>query len=205
MKKLGVYFIGLILLATTSVLSARIVCWTNKDGIRECGDKIPPEYSQHGHQELNPQGIVVEETEAAKSDAELEELKRIAAERAREERMAEKQRRRDRMLLDTFSSVKDIERARDNKIEAIDMLISLAERRITKLKQDKDRLIRRAARIERAGNPPPEQIIKDISSIDQQIKDNNQYIATKRKEQKEIRLRHNQDIARFKEIKPLTY
>ena len=35
---------------------AAIKCWTNHEGIRECGTAVPPEFVQQGHQELSKQG-----------------------------------------------------------------------------------------------------------------------------------------------------
>ena len=33
----------------TAPVQAAIKCWTNKDGVRECGNVVPPEYSQESH------------------------------------------------------------------------------------------------------------------------------------------------------------
>lgn len=204
MKKNSILFFYLVLMfAVFNNTQARIVCWTNSDGVRECGDSVPPEYSQQGHKEFSEQGIVVDETEAAMTDTELEELKRITAEKAEQKRREEEQKRRDRMLLDTFASVEDIELARDRKISAIDSSISLAERRINKLRQEKDRLITKAAGFERQGKEIPEYIAEDINRVDRQITANNEFIADKREEQEVVRARHDRDIKRYNEIRLL--
>lgn len=204
MKKNSILFFYLVLMfAVFNNTQARIVCWTNSDGVRECGDSVPPEYSQQGHKEFSEQGIVVDETEAAMTDTELEELKRITAEKAEQKRREEVQKRRDRMLLDTFASVEDIELARDRKISAIDSSISLAERRINKLRQEKDRLITKAAGFERQGKEIPEYITEDINRVDRQITANNEFIADKREEQEVVRARHDLDIKRYNEIRLL--
>src|SRR5690606_9912608 len=116
----------LIALVTTMALvtlsipaQARIVCWTNKEGVKECGDKVPPEYAQTDRQELNKQGLVVDEQERAKTDEELEEAKRNAELQAEKDRQSAEAAKRDKILLDTFSSVDDIEMTRDGKIAAI--------------------------------------------------------------------------------------
>ncbi len=204
MKKNSILFFCLVLMfAVFNNTQARIVCWTNSDGVRECGDSVPPEYSQQGHKEFSEQGIIVDETEAAMTDTELEELKRITAEKAEQKRREEVQKRRDRMLLDTFASVEDIELARDRKISAIDSSISLAERRINKLRQEKDRLITKAAGFERQGKEIPEYIAEDINRVDRQITANNEFIADKREEQEVVRARHDLDIKRYNEIRLL--
>ena len=75
---------SLIILFTLSGLTlsgsvqARIKCWTNNEGIKECGNKIPPEYAQQGHQEIGKGGIVREEVKRAKTKEELAEEKRLA-------------------------------------------------------------------------------------------------------------------------------
>ncbi|NIN36101.1 MAG: hypothetical protein GWO08_20630 [Gammaproteobacteria bacterium] len=204
MKKNSILFSYLLLMfSVSSNTQARIVCWTNSDGVRECGDSVPPEYSQQGHKEFSEQGIIVDETEAAMTDTELEELKRITAEKAKQKRREEMQKRRDRMLLDTFASAEDIELARDRKISAIDSSISLAERRINNLRQEKDRLITQAAGFERQGKEIPGYITEDINRIDRQITANNEFIADKREEQEVVRARHDRDIKRYNEIRLL--
>lgn len=204
MKKNSILFFCLVLMfAVFNNTQARIVCWTNSDGVRECGDSVPPEYSQQGHKEFSEQGIIVDETEAAMTDTELEELKRITAEKAEQKRREEEQKRRDRMLLDTFASVEDIELARDRKISAIDSSISLAERRINKLRQEKDRLITNAAGFERQGKEIPGYIAEDINRVDRQITANNEFIADKREEKEVVRARHDRDIKRYNEIRLL--
>ena len=29
-------------------VQARMKCWTNNEGVKECGDTVPPEYTQQG-------------------------------------------------------------------------------------------------------------------------------------------------------------
>jgi hypothetical protein len=204
MKKNSILFFYLVLMfAVFNNTQARIVCWTNSDGVRECGDSVPPEYSQQGHKEFSEQGIVVDETEAAMTDTDVEELKRITAEKAEQKRREEAQKRRDRMLLDTFASVEDIELSRDRKISAIDSSISLAERRINKLRQEKDRLIKKAAEFERQGKDIPGYITEDINRVDRQITANNEFIADRHEEQEVVRARHDRDIKRYNEIRLL--
>ena len=50
---------------------ARMKCWTNSDGVKECGDKVPPEYTQKGYQELSKGGIVTDETDKVKTKIQI--------------------------------------------------------------------------------------------------------------------------------------
>ena len=61
-----IYFVLSTLILTSNV-NARMKCWKNSDGVKECGDKVPPEYTQQGYQELGKGGIVREETDRVKN------------------------------------------------------------------------------------------------------------------------------------------
>ncbi len=180
---------------------AAIKCWTNKEGVKECGDRVPPEYSQTGHQELSEQGVVVEETERAKTDEELEEEKKLAAIKAEEDRKAAEQAKKDQILLDTFSSVEDLQMTRDGKIAAIESSISLAQKRNDKLQQDLDKWVEKAAAEERSGKAPSEDLQKDIEKLRGHINDNNTFITEKRAEQEAVKEAYAKDIERFNELK----
>ena len=180
---------------------ARIKCWTNKDGVRECGNVVPPEYSQKGHEELSDQGIVVDKQTRAKTPEELEEDRRLAAIQAEEDRKAREQEIADRVLLDTFASETDLILARDDKLAAIEQTIHVTESRIKKLQKTLNEIMATAAEMERRGKPPSETIQKDIDAVRQQINENRAYIKTLRKEQDAVRNDFKSDLARFKELK----
>lgn len=191
----------LTLTFATLPVQARIVCWTNSEGVKECGDKIPPEFSQEGHQQLNEQGLVVEETARAKTDEELVEEKRLAAEQAVKDRESEEAAKRDKILLDTFSNVDDIQMASDGKVATIESSISLAQKRNEKLQADLNKLVEQAATEERSGKAPSEDLVKDIDSLRKQLETNETFIADRRKEQETVKASYARDIERYKALK----
>ncbi|MGH8245670.1 MAG: hypothetical protein ACREUU_04485, partial [Gammaproteobacteria bacterium] len=123
---------------------AAIKCWTNRDGVRECGEAVPPEYAQEGH-EVIKKGGAVEETERAKTPEELEEARKQAALDAEQARAEEERKRQDFTLLQTFSSVEDIERVRDQNIDALNATIGVTRARNAKIQDDLDKRIAAAA------------------------------------------------------------
>jgi hypothetical protein len=197
----------LILIFTLSGLTlsasvhARMKCWTNNEGVKECGDKVPPEFAQQGHQELGKGGVVREKTERAKSDEELAEEKRLAEAEAKSKAEKDKQKKLDTILLQTFSNVEDIERARDERVTALEASIKLTQARSEKIQLDLDKRIQTAATAERSGNSPPQELLDDIESLKRQIKNNDAFIETKRQEQEEIKEAHAKDIEHFKKLK----
>ncbi len=180
---------------------ARMKCWTNNEGVRECGDRVPPEFAQQGHEEIGKGGLVREKTERAKTPEELAEEARLA--KIEEEKLkAEEQRQlQDRILLETFATEQDIERARDDRITAVDATIKLTQARNEKIQVDLDKRIAKAAADERAGKTPSKALLKDIDSLKRQINNNKDFMDNKRKEQEEIRQKFALDIERYRELK----
>ena len=180
---------------------AAIKCWKNKDGVRECGNAVPPEYSQQETETKDKQGLTVKKSGAAKSLAELETER--AAARALKDQEVEKKKRAalDRVLLDTFTSEDDLILTRDGQIAHLDSQIRLTQSHIDKLTKNLDQMIERAAEVERKGQKPGADIVQNIESVRDQIAENKAFIVTKRREQEAIRTRFEGDIARFRELK----
>ena len=190
---------SLVVISTSA--QARIKCWKNSDGVRECGKTVPPEYSQQGHEEISSQGVTVEKSERAKTEEERAEGERLAViQEAEEAKIAEKA-AEDKILLDTYSNTDDIQMTSDGKIAALDSTIKLANKRNEKIQANLDKDTATAAAAELAGKQPNEDLLKDIESLQRQIKNNDKFIADKRLEQEEIRKDYTEKIARFNQLK----
>lgn len=188
-------------LTLSGIAQARMKCWTNNEGVKECGNKVPPEYAQQEHQELGKGGIVREKTERAKTDEELAEARRLKKEQDKQARIEAEKKKRDQILLATFSNVGDIERARDERVTALEATIKLTQARNEKIQLDLDKRIQTAADAERSGKEPPEALLADIESLKRQISNNDNFIEGKRAEQEEIKAAHAKDIEHFKKLK----
>ncbi|NKB36339.1 MAG: hypothetical protein GKR93_04105 [Gammaproteobacteria bacterium] len=195
---------SIIILSTLSgPASARIKCWKNHEGIRECGEKVPPEFAQKGHSELGSHGVVVDKKERVKTEEELAEQARQAALAAKQKEVEAEKARQDRILLDTFTSVADIEAARDDKVAVIESAITLTNKRNEKTQEDLDKRIQAAAAAERAGNTPNDDLLKDIEVLRGRIENNKVFIQERRKEQEIVKADADVDINRFKNLKGL--
>src|SRR5579885_3360764 len=183
-----------------SVPAAAIKCWTNKDGIKECGNVVPPEYSQQETTQINKTGIVTGKTERAKTPEEIAQEKAAAEQKAAEEVAAE-QAAKDRVLLETYNSEDDMVMARDGRIAAIESQINITQNYIEKLKGDLNARIAQAADLERRGEKPNDKLQADIESVRGQIKKNEDFIASKKEEETAVRGQFDADIARYRQLK----
>ena len=179
--------------------------WVDEKGQTHYGDRVPAQYLSKDRQVLNDQGLVVRKHKRLKTDLELTEeqkLKDIETEKNKLELIKNKQSAlRDRVLVDTFTTEKDIVRARDRRIDAITSQINLTE---TIIKDDEKKLKaikNRIEDIEKSGRKVPENTQKSLVSVSRQLETHYQFIETKNHERENILQEFDKDIKRFRELK----
>jgi hypothetical protein len=190
---------------SAGIKSAGIKCWLNHEGVKECGNTVPAEYAQQGHEEKNKFGLTVKTQERAKTAeevvAENAARKAKAAEDAVAAAKAKAQGEIDGVLLATFSSEDDLQMARDGQIENVESQIKITESHIAKLDKSLDQMIAKAAGLEKQGKPVNNDLTRGIENTRRQIEEQRQFILTKREEQGTIRKKFDGDLARFKELR----
>ncbi len=202
---MGSLMLSISLMGATFDASAEIKCWNNKDGVRECGNVIPPEYAQQEHEVKSASGLTIKKQGRAKTPEEIvtERKAREAAERQQAEidLAAKKQTAADKVLLDTFSSEDDLVLARDGQIVNLDSQVKLTESHIAKLTKSRDRLISKAADQEMRKRKVAPALKKDINNLRKQITEHEAFIQTKRDEQAALRAKFDMDISRYRELR----
>ncbi len=199
-------FALILALSFVSVNSeAKIVCWKDKEGVRSCGNAVPPEYAQQGSRRISKSGVTINKTTRAKTPEELKaehDAKRVADAKAKEQhRIAAEQARKDRVLLQTYNSQDELELARDGKIAVIDSRIKHNQQVIKKLQGSLENQQNEAANLERSGKKVPEKLRKKLSDIKKRIGDRSNINHRYTKEQIEVRKTFAADIARYRELK----
>ena len=191
---------GLIFTGTTQ---ARVKCWVNNDGVRECGNRIPPEYAQKEHSELGKGGLIRKKNEGAKSNKELKEAELLEKNQAKQKEIIAKERMQDEMLLARFTSINEIEEALDERISALDSVIELTKTRNEKIEIDLNKRIQTVSDANKTGNTYPESLIKNIESLKRQLSNNNSFMEERYAEREDIKIAHELDIRRFKKLKKI--
>jgi chromosome segregation ATPase len=120
--------------SVSSLQADPIKCWTNEDGVMECGNFVPPEYSQQGYAERNEQGVVVKKIERAKTPEEIAALKAKEDEQKALEQTLKEQEENDRELLMQFSTEDDIDTQKTARLSAIDGVTNAIESYVGSLK-----------------------------------------------------------------------
>lgn len=115
---------------------------------------VPPQYIGKGYQVLNEQGRVIREVPPAPTAAEIEQRKADAARASS-----------DQQLMRMYTSVEDVDRARDRKLSELDGLTSVAKGNLQSLKMQQANLQARAADQERAGRQVPDDLVAQLNNL----------------------------------------
>ncbi len=188
-------------LGSVTAYAGKIKCWKNSDGIRECGNIVPPEYAQKGHDELNSQGIRVKSIERALTKDEINERKRIKAEKKAKQDAIEAKQRQDMVLLNTFANEDEIVMARNGKITAIRTEIRLTYKSLNKAKARLIESRKIAANFERSGKKVPSKISNEVKMNQKQIENYQQFITSKKEELSKINSQFDSDLKRFRVLR----
>jgi hypothetical protein len=180
--------------------------WTDANGVVHYGDKIPPEFANRDRNVLNDQGVQVGFEEGEITPEERAAAERIAAQEEGERVARLEIARRDRMLLETYITVADIEDLRDRRLELLESQIKVTELYLGNLRK---RLV--GLQLEAGNFKPyttredapqiPENLAVDISRTLASINLYEQTLSRTRSDQTALRASFDSDIARFKELK----
>jgi hypothetical protein len=195
-------FLSLIVAATQPAIAGnkRLYQWTDDQGNVHYSDKVPPEASKKERRVLDEQGLMVDKLDRAKTSEEIAEEKRQQKIREAQEEKAREQAERDRVLLNTYESEQDIVNLRDSKVQTVENIIQISQRRKEKLQERLQSLMHRAADLERAGKPVTGDLESRIANTRGQILKTDEFIDRKKGEQTEIRKDYEKDIQRYREL-----
>ncbi len=178
-----------------------IVCWKDKSGKTVgCGDKVPPEYQDNANKVLNQRGMTIKQTDAAltaeqkRAQAADDDRRRIDAQKREEER------RHDRALLDSFTTVKEIDLKRTRDIQQIEINISAQQ---TNLKNVGDRESETRAKMDqykKANKPVPAPLQEDYDRLATEKSKIQAQILQKRQEIVDRNIEYDEMKKRFLEL-----
>jgi hypothetical protein len=180
--------------------------WVDADGVVHYSETIPPEYANRDRDVLNDQGVRVASEEGEVTPEERAEQERLAA-IAESERVARLDvARRDRMLLETYSSVDEIKDLRDRRLELLASQIKVNEIYLGNLRKRLVTLQEEASNYKPYTTKPdapqiPENIAAEMSRTVELIKVYETTLASTRASQEALRESFDKDIARFRELK----
>jgi Domain of unknown function (DUF4124) len=153
-----------------------------KDGKKYYGQSVPPQCVGLPIEQLNAQGLVVKRIDAQASADERAKKEAEEADRRKREAISKDEGRRDRALMATYTSEKDVEDARARALEGNRQQVKEGEARIAALKK-------------RRTSPS-----EDAAGIDIELKAQESLLAAKKKEAEAINHRYDDDKKRYADL-----
>ena len=204
LKKIAWALCAVILLASPGFAAGAangrtLYKWVDEQGVTHYGDHIPPEYAAQEKQVINSQGVEIRRVEAQKSAEALaaEDQKRAEAEQSRN---------RDRNLLNTYATVQEIERLRDQRVTLLSDQIKVTSQFLEVLNGKLKKLRVSSMHFKPYSSDPnapamPDQIAEDFVRVGNDMRTQEQNLREKRSEESIMSKQFDSDIERFKELK----
>ncbi len=160
-------------------------------------DRIPTEYASRGYEILNEEGVVTKVVPRELTEEELKqrgvEEKMAAAAAAEEERL----RKWDESLLLRYSTIEDIEAARERALRELRIRVSILKSNIRSLKQQVENYQAVAADIERSGGTVDLAQLATIDELQSEIWVTERSVVDRQLEVERVQKEFQLDIDRF--------
>lgn len=182
------------------VLEARVYCCKDARGQQVCGDVLPESCADRGYRELNKQGVTVKQVEAPMTDAQRNQRDADAKKAAEADRVLQEQRRRDTTLLNTYTSEREIDAARDRRVADISELLARLREQKQTLSERQKKLETDAARFATNKKPVPPGLKERLDTNAEDLRLISENIAAKERDLLDTQRRFEEDRTRFREI-----
>ena len=190
------------LLVFPLVAGAQTYRCVGKDGKKYYGQSVPTQCLGQPVEQLNAQGLVVKRFDAAATAADREKKEAEEAERKKREAISKEEGRRNRALLATYTSEKDIDDARARALKENEAAMKDIERKIATLKTDRSKAAQSLKDLDPKKTTAGEknQAEQRVTSYDFDIKTQQELLAAKQKEVDVINARYDEDKKRYREV-----
>ena len=192
--------LSVICLSSPFTAQAKMYKWVDDEGQMHFGDKIPAKYQVKAHEELNEQGVSIRQKEAAKPAEQKAEEKRLDEERKKVALVEKKEKQRDRILFDTYTTERDLIVARDSRLDAIASQIQLSELIISNSNKKIKSMEKQVAQIKASNREVPVDLNDRLDSEKQQVALQTNVMKKHKKRSDEISEQFNGYIERFRVI-----
>lgn len=160
--------------------------YTNESGVKVLQHSIPPKYAQNGYEVLNESGQVIKVVPPAPTEEEA------AAKEAQRQMLA-----RYEDIKRRYSSLQDMEAAKNRRLETLETSISIIRGNISGLTSQLESIMSKAADAERAGRNVPPYLLEQVSATRAELAIAEELLNTRLTEEKEMQEKYQEDVAIF--------
>jgi len=199
--RFALYILPLVLVLSSFSAQAKMYKWVDEEGQMHFGDKIPEEYLVREHDVLNDTGMVIKHKAAAETAEQKAEARRLEYERQKAALIEKKKKQRDRVLLDTYTTKRDLIVARDSRLEAVDSQIQLANTIIADSNKKIESMEQQVIDIKASNREVPLYLYNQLDNEKEQVKIQSKVKKDYEKRRDQIAIQFNDYIKRFEVLK----
>jgi hypothetical protein len=190
--------VAMVLLLAPMALAANLYRYTNAEGVTVVDYQVPAAFVSKGYEILNKDGVVVRVVPRALTEEEKETL--TAQQELEAAASAEEQRLRewDESLMLRYSTLEDIEAARERALRELRIRLSILKGNKRSLKQQVENFQAQAADLERSGKEVDVARISAIEDIQAEIDSTDRSIRDRAREIEQVSEAYDNDIERFR-------
>jgi len=172
--------------------------WVDENGVVHYGDHVPPQYADKDRSLLNGQGVEVSHIDGERTPEQLK-----AEKAARAAVLAQKQ--HDAFLMTTYTSVKDIEALRDERLDQLKGQRVAAEQYAESLQSRLAALQTRAQSYAPYSSNPgarrlPDDLAENLVRTVNELRAQNQARAARNAQEDQLRAQFQADIERYRDL-----
>jgi hypothetical protein len=193
------FFLVLILAAVPFAADAQSFRCVGKDGKKYYGATIPPQCVGMPIEQLNKQGLVTRRIDAQQSEADLKAKEADEKRKKEEAALAKDESRRNRALLATYTSERDIEEARIRALADNEKAVKEIEARVDNIKKRQGEL-GKELEFYKGKNQPPAKLQQDLKNSEIDLAAQQGLLDSKKKEVNTINTKYDEDKKRFVEL-----
>lgn len=190
--------ISTIFLSAPCVADQVYYRYRDENGTLTMASILPPDRADNGYEVISKNGEIIQKIppKTATITPEKTEPEILTPE--------EQQKRQDDLLLKSFSSQKEIERSRDEKLASIKIFEGIVQQNLQSLNKQLQDINDSIAAHKEANIAIPPDLQKNLNATLRQIREGEEFLAKKTVEKKEIENRYNNLIKRYNSLHPNT-
>lgn len=176
---------------------------TTKDGKKYYGSAIPMQCMGHPIEQLNAQGLVVRRIDPEGEEKARADKEAAAAKNREEEAASREEMRRNRALLATYTSERDIEDARQRALAENQKAVREVETKIEAIKKRRagyDKEMEFYKDNKKGTSNPPAKLVEDIKNAEIDLKAQEGLLSSKKKEVDGINAKYDEDKKRYAQL-----
>lgn len=196
------YFLSMLCFSSTVL--ANTYKWVDEHGKTHYGDTIPAQYAGQGTSEMDKKGLIIKKTPAALSPDQRKAQEGALASQKVEALKVMERSRKDKALLNTYSTEQEIDMARDRNLTQIDLAAQSdqvrqksAQTRLTKFRNQSYDLIR-------AKKAVSAELKQDIENAEKEVAQINATLRQHLQNKEAARTRFEGDKTRYRDLTQAT-